>query len=81
MISGIFGGRRKKRKAREAAIRADITKNYELGQDDIRIDQQALNDITINTNPIDIYGDNPIPTGNTQTVSNQYNMIGIPRKL
>lgn len=80
LISGIFGGRRKKRKAREAAIRADITKNYELGQDDIRIDQQALNDITINTNPIDIYGDNPIPTGNTQTVSNQYNMIGIPTK-
>ena len=80
LISGIFGGRRKKRKAREAAIRADITKNYELGQDDIRIDQQALNDITINTNPIDIYGDNPIPTGNTQTVSNQYNMIGVPTK-
>lgn len=80
LISGIFGGRRKKRKAREAAIRADITKNYELGQDDIRIDQQALNDVTINTNPIDIYGDNPIPTGNTQTVSNQYNMIGIPTK-
>jgi hypothetical protein len=80
LISGIFGGRRKKRKAREAAIRADITKNYELGQDDIRIDQQALNDITINTNPIDIYGDNPIPIGNTQTVSNQYNMIGIPTK-
>lgn len=80
LISGIFGGRRKKRKAREAAIREDITKNYELGQDDIRIDQQALNDITINTNPIDIYGDNPIPTGNTQTVSNQYNMIGIPTK-
>ena len=80
LISGIFGGRRKKRKARDAAIRADITKNYELGQDDIRIDQQALNDITINTNPIDIYGDNPIPTGNTQTVSNQYNMIGIPTK-
>lgn len=80
LISGIFGGRRKKRKAREAAIRADITKNYELGQDDIRIDQQALNDITINTNPIDIYGDNPIPTGNTQTVSNQYNMIGTPTK-
>lgn len=80
LISGIFGGRRKKRKAREAAIRADITKNYELGQDDIRIDQQALNDITINTNPIDIYGDNPIPTGNTQTVSNQYNMIGAPTK-
>lgn len=80
LISGIFGGRRKKRKAREAAIRADITKNYELGQDDIRIDQQALNDVTINTNPIDIYGDNPIPTGNTQTVSNQYNMIGVPTK-
>lgn len=80
LISGIFGGRRKKRKARDAAIRADITKNYELGQDDIRIDQQALNDITINTNPIDIYGDNPIPTGNTQTVSNQYNMIGVPTK-
>lgn len=80
LISGIFGGRRKKRKARDAAIRADITKNYELGQDDIRIDQQALNDITINTNPIDIYGDNPIPTGNTQTVSNQYNMIGTPTK-
>lgn len=80
LISGIFGGRRKKRKAREAAIRADITKNYELGQDDIRIDQQALNDITINTNPIDIYGDNSIPTGNTQTVSNQYNMIGTPTK-
>lgn len=80
LISGIFGGRRKKRKAREAAIRADITKNYELGQDDIRIDQQALNDITINTNPIDIYGDNPISTGNTQTVSNQYNMIGVPTK-
>lgn len=80
LISGIFGGRRKKRKAREAAIKADITKNYELGQDDIRIDQQALNDITINTNPIDIYGDNPIPTGNTQTVSNQYNMIGVPTK-
>lgn len=80
LISGIFGGRRKKRKAREAAIRADITKNYELGQDDIRIDQQALNDITINTNPIDIYGDNPIPTGNTQTVSNQYNMIDVPTK-
>lgn len=80
LISGIFGGRRKKRKAREAAIRADITKNYELGQDDIRIDQQALNDITINTNPIDIYGDNPIPTGNTQTISNQYNMIGVPTK-
>lgn len=80
LISGIFGGRRKKRKAREAAIRADITKNYELGQDDIRIDQQALNDITINTNPIDIYGDNPIPIGNTQTVSNQYNMIGVPTK-
>lgn len=80
LISGIFGGRRKKSKAREAAIRADITKNYELGQDDIRIDQQALNDITINTNPIDIYGDNPIPTGNTQTVSNQYNMIGVPTK-
>lgn len=80
LISGIFGGRRKKRKAREAAIRADITKNYELGQDDIRIDQQALNDVTINTNPIDIYGDNPIPTGNTQTVSNQYNMIGAPTK-
>lgn len=80
LISGIFGGRRKKRKAREAAIRADITKNYELGQDDIRIDQQALNDITINTNPIDIYGDNPIPTGKTQTVSNQYNMIGAPTK-
>lgn len=80
LISGIFGGRRKKRKARESAIRADITKNYELGQDDIRIDQQALNDITINTNPIDIYGDNPIPTGNTQTVSNQYNMIGTPIK-
>lgn len=80
LISGIFGGRRKKRKAREAAIRADITKNYELGQDDMRIDQQALNDITINTNPIDIYGDNPIPTGNTQTVSNQYNMIGVPTK-
>lgn len=80
LISGIFGGRRKKRKAREAAIRADITKNYELGQDDIRIDQQALNDITINTNPIDIYGDNPIPTSNTQTVSNQYNMIGVPTK-
>lgn len=80
LISGIFGGRRKKRKAREAAIRADITKNYELGQDDIRIDQQALNDITINTNPIDIYRDNPIPTGNTQTVSNQYNMIGTPTK-
>lgn len=80
LISGIFGGRRKKRKAREAAIRADITKNYELGQDDIRIDQQALNDITVNTNPIDIYGDNPIPTGNTQTVSNQYNMIGVPTK-
>lgn len=80
LISGIFSGRRKKRKAREAAIRADITKNYELGQDDIRIDQQALNDITINTNPIDIYGDNPIPTGNTQTVSNQYNMIGVPTK-
>lgn len=80
LISGIFGGRRKKRKAREAAIRADITKNYELGQDDIRIDQQALNDVTINTNPIDIYGDNPIPTGNTQTVSNQYNMIGTPTK-
>lgn len=80
LISGIFGGRRKKRKAREAAIRADITKNYELGQDDIRIDQQALNDVTINTNPIDIYGDNPIPTGNTQTVSNQYNMIDVPTK-
>lgn len=80
LISGIFGGRRKKRKARETAIRADITKNYELGQDDIRIDQQALNDITINTNPIDIYGDNPIPTGNTQTVSNQYNMIGTSTK-
>lgn len=80
LISGIFGGRRKKRKAREVAIRADITKNYELGQDDIRIDQQALNDITINTNPIDIYEDNPIPTGNTQTVSNQYNMIGVPTK-
>lgn len=80
LISGIFGGRRKKRKAREAAIRADITKNYELGQDDIRIDQQALNDVTINTNPIDIYGDNPIPTGNIQTVSNQYNMIGTPTK-
>lgn len=80
LISGIFGGRRKKRKAREAAIRADITKNYELGQDDIRIDQQALNDVTINTNPIDIYGDNPIPTGNTQTVSNRYNMIGVPTK-
>lgn len=80
LISGIFGGRRKKSKAREAAIRADITKNYELGQDDIRIDQQALNDVTINTNPIDIYGDNPIPTGNTQTVSNQYNMIGVPTK-
>jgi hypothetical protein len=80
LISGIFGGRRKKRKAREAAIKADITKNYELGQDDIRIDQQALNDIIINTNPIDIYGDNPIPTGNTQTVSNQYNMIGAPTK-
>lgn len=80
LISGIFGGRRKKRKAREAAIKADITKNYELGQDDIRIDQQALNDVTINTNPIDIYGDNPIPTGNTQTVSNQYNMIGVPTK-
>lgn len=80
LISGIFGGRRKKRKAREAAIRADITKNYELGQDDIRIDQQALNDVTINTNPIDIYGDNPIPTGKTQTVSNQYNMIGVPTK-
>ena len=80
LISGIFGGRRKKRKAREAAIRADITKNYELGQDDIRIDQQALNDVTINTNPIDIYGDNPIPTGNIQTVSNQYNMIGAPTK-
>jgi hypothetical protein len=80
LISGIFGGRRKKRKARDAAIRADITKNYELGQDDIRIDQQALNDVTINTNPIDIYGDNPIPTGNTQTVSNQYNMIGVPTK-
>lgn len=80
LISGIFGGRRKKRKAREAAIRADITKNYELGQDDIRIDQQALNDVTINTNPIDIYGDNPIPTGNTQTISNQYNMIGVPTK-
>ena len=80
LISGIFGGRRKKRKAREAAIRADITKNYELGQDDIRIDQQALNDVTINTNPIDIYGDNPIPTGKTQTVSNQYNMIGAPTK-
>ena len=80
LISGIFGGRRKKSKAREAAIRADITKNYELGQDDIRIDQQALNDITINTNPIDIYGDNPIPTGNTQTVSNQYNMIDVPTK-
>lgn len=80
LISGIFGGRRKKRKAREAAIRADITKNYELGQDDIRIDQQALNDIIINTNPIDIYGDNPIPIGNTQTVSNQYNMIDAPTK-
>lgn len=80
LISGIFGGRRKKRKAKEAAIRADITKNYELGQDDIRIDQQALNDVTINTNPIDIYGDNPIPTGNTQTISNQYNMIGAPTK-
>lgn len=80
LISGIFGGRRKKHKAQKAAIRADITKNYELGQDDIRIDQQALNDITINTNPIDIYGDNPIPTGNTQTISNQYNMIGAPTK-
>lgn len=80
LISGIFGGRRKKRKAKEAAIRADITKNYELGQDDIRIDQQTLNDIAINTNPIDIYGDNPIPTGNNQTISNQYNMIGAPTK-
>lgn len=80
LISGIFGGRRKKRKSQKAAIRADITKNYELGQDDIRIDQQALNDITINTNPIDIYGDNPMPTGNNQTISNQYNMIGDPTK-
>ena len=80
LISGIFSGRRKKRKAQKAAIRADITKNYELGQDDIRIDQQALNDITINTNPIDIYGDNPMPTGNNQTISNQYNMIGAPTK-
>lgn len=76
LFKGGFAGRKKKRKAKEAAIKADMTNQYEVGMDAIRNDQAALDQQTINTNPIDMYGDNPMPQGGTQTIAGTYNQFG-----